>query len=132
MMKWQFKKLFNLIFAILFFISALLQVNDTDYIVWIALYMYAAVLCFLAIKGKIFFLPSIIGIIVYSIYAIFLVITKNGVADWITIYNAESVTATMKAEKPWIENAREFFGLILMIFALGMNLFFYCKEKPVS
>jgi len=34
----------------------------------------------------------------------------------------------MKAEKPWIEETREFFGLVILIFVLLID-FFYGKLK---
>jgi hypothetical protein len=34
----------------------------------------------------------------------------------------------MKAEKPWIEESREFFGLVIILIVLGIN--FLKKEKP--
>jgi hypothetical protein len=34
----------------------------------------------------------------------------------------------MKAEKPWIEESREFFGLVIILIVLGIN--FFKKENP--
>jgi hypothetical protein len=35
----------------------------------------------------------------------------------------------MKATKPWIEETREFFGLILLIIALGINMIWIGRSK---
>jgi hypothetical protein len=48
--------------------------------------------------------------------------------DWMTQHNAEDIAATMKAEKPWIEETREFFGLVILIVVLTIN-YFYAKKK---
>jgi hypothetical protein len=48
--------------------------------------------------------------------------------DWMTKHNAEDIAATMKAEKPWIEDTREFFGLIILIVVLLID-YFYGKRK---
>jgi len=68
------------------------------------------------------------GVVVYFAYAIFLFFTIDGVWDWITKHNAEDIAATMKAEKPWIEVAREFFGLMILITVLLIN-FFYARKR---
>jgi hypothetical protein len=50
-------------------------------------------------------------------------------------HNAENIAHTMKAETPWIEETREFFGLIILIAVLLMNYFYgrrKAKMKAVS
>lgn len=122
-------KVFNLIFCLLFVISAALQYNDPDPYIWIPIYMYGAVLCWLAFRNKFYPRAYLIGIIVYVVYAIGLFFWKNGVLDWMTKHNAEDIAATMKAEKPWIEETREFFGLLLLIVALMINYFYSRKRR---
>jgi hypothetical protein len=51
--------------------------------------------------------------------------------DWMTKHNAEDIAATMKAEKPWIEDTREFFGLLILIIVLAIN-YFYARKKKTS
>ena len=126
-----FMKVFNLIFCLLFVISAALQYNDPDPYIWIPIYMYGAVLCWLAFRNKFFPKAYLVGIIIYAVYAIGLFFWKNGVLDWMTKHNAEDIAATMKAEKPWIEETREFFGLLLLIVALTIN-YFYSKKRRTA
>jgi hypothetical protein len=121
-------KLFNLVFCLLFIISAGLQYNDPDPYVWMPIYMYGAVLCWQAFRNKFYPKAYLIGIIIYAVYAIGLFFWKNGVWDWMTQHNAEDIAATMKAEKPWIEETREFFGLVILIVVLTIN-YFYAKKK---
>lgn len=123
-------KIFNLIFCILFILFAALQYNDPDPYVWIPIYLYAAILCWFAFKGRFYKRAYAIGIMVYLGYAIFLLLTKNGVLDWINEHDAENIAATMQAEKPWIEDAREFFGLLILIIVLSIN-YFYSRRKQV-
>lgn len=125
-------KVFNLIFCLLFVISAALQYNDPDPYIWIPIYMYGAVLCWLAFRNKFYPKAYFIGIIVYVVYAIGLFFWKNGVLDWMTKHNAEDIAATMKAEKPWIEETREFFGLLFLIVALMINYFYGRKRNTAS
>lgn len=121
-------KIFNFIFCILFILFAALQYNDPDPYVWIPIYMYSAVLCWLAFRGKYFRGAYIAGIIVYAVYAGYKFFDENGVWDWITKHHAENIAGTMKAEQPWIEEAREFFGLIILIVVLAID-YFYSKRK---
>src|SRR5687767_1113484 len=114
-------KIFNLAFAILFVVCAALQYNDPDPYLWIPIYMYAAVLCFLAFRGKFYPIAYIVGMAVYVIYAIYLFFTDEGVIDWVNKHEAESLTQSMKASTPWIEDTREFFGLCILTFVLLMN-----------
>jgi nicotinamide riboside transporter PnuC len=92
------------------------------------IYMYGAVFCWLAFRNKFYPKAYLIGIIVYAVYAIGLFFWKDGVWDWMNKHNAEDIAATMKAEKPWIEETREFFGLIILIVVLTIN-YFYAKRK---
>ena len=120
-------KVFNLIFCLLFIFSAFLQYNDPDPYVWMPIYMYGAVLCWLAFRNKFYLKAYLFGIFIFSIYAISLFFWENGVLDWINKHHAEDIAATMKAEKPWIEETREFFGLAILIVVLLIN-FFYAKR----
>ena len=124
-------KIFNIIFAILFVIFTALQYNDPDPYIWIPIYLYAAVLCWMASRNK--FYPKLMtaGVAVYALYAIYLFFEKNGVMDWMTEHDAENIAGQMKASTPWIEDTREFFGLCLTSFALLMN-YFYAKRKRVA
>lgn len=122
-------KIFNLVFAILFAVFAVLQYNDPDPILWIPIYLYAAVLCWFAFRGRYYTVPMFIGIAVYVLYAIYLFFTDDGVVDWVNKYNAESLTQSMKAASPWIEDTREFFGLCILIFVMVMDVMYAKKLK---
>lgn len=121
-------KIFNIIFCVLFVFSAALQYNDPDPYVWIPIYMYGAVLCWLAFKGKFYPRANLLGIVVFGLYAIYKFTEKNGVWDWVTEHNAEDIAATMKASTPWIEDTREFFGLAILIGVLLID-YFYGKRR---
>jgi len=124
-------KIFNLVFCILFILFAGLQYNDPDPYVWVPIYMYAAVLCWLAFRNKYYPIWYLAGIIVYAGYAIGLIFWKNGVIDWISKHHAANITETMKADQPWIEETREFFGLAILIIVLLID-FFYAKRLRIK
>lgn len=124
-------KIFNIIFCILFIISAALQYNDPDPYVWMPIYLYGAAFCWLAAKGKYYPKLYLAGIAVYAVYAIYKFVEQNGVWDWVTRHNAENIAGTMKASTPWIEDTREFFGLAILIGVLLID-YFYAKRKQKS
>ena len=121
-------KIFNIIFCVIFILFAALQYNDPDPYIWIPIYLYAAVLCWLAFKNSYFPKAYLAGIAVYVLYAIFLFFTKNGVLDWATEHHAENLVQTMKAEKPWVEDTREFGGLLILIIVLLVD-YTHSKRK---
>ncbi|WP_276485812.1 transmembrane 220 family protein [Paraflavitalea pollutisoli] len=121
-------KIFNLLFCLLFVVSAALQYNDPDPYVWIPIYGYGAVLCWLAFRGKYYPKAYLFGFAVFTIYAIFLFTEKNGVWDWLTEHQAENIAQSMKASTPWIEDTREFFGLMILNIVLIID-YYYAKRK---
>ena len=121
-------KIFNIFFCVIFIIFAALQYNDPDPYVWIPIYLYAAVLCGLAANYKFYPTAYWIGIIIYGIYAVYEFFSKDGVLDWIREHHAQNIADSMKAETPWIEDTREFFGLVILITVLLIN-YFYCRRK---
>jgi hypothetical protein len=122
-------KALNIFFIVIFVISAGLQYNDPDPYIWMPLYLYAALLCYWALKKK--YTPALyyIGLTVYIVYAIYLLFDKTGVLNWANEHQAENIAQTMKATKPWIEETREFFGLMIVIFALIANMIWLRKYK---
>ncbi len=124
-------KIFNLLFCILFVFSAALQYNDPDPYIWIPIYGYGAILCWMAFRGNYYPRAYLAGIAAYTVYAIFLFFEKDGVWDWATKHNAEDIAQTMKAETPWIEDTREFFGLLILIVVLLINYFYAKKQTKI-
>ena len=118
----------NILFVIIFVLSAALQYNDPDPYLWIPLYLYGGFLCFQAIRGK--FHPALytLGLIVYSGYALYLFFDSSGVLSWFNEHEAESLVQSMKASKPWIEETREFLGLLILIVALLANMFWFRRK----
>jgi hypothetical protein len=115
-------KTVNILLSACFLLFAGLQYNDPDPWLWIPIYLYAATACALAARGKAPRPMLILGIAFCSAYAAFLFIIPDGVIEWANRHRAENLVQTMKATKPWIENTREFGGLLIVIGALTFNL----------
>jgi Transmembrane family 220, helix len=124
-------KIFNLLFCIIFIFFAALQYNDPDPYVWMPIYLYAAALSWLAFRGKYYPRAYIIGILVYFVYAVYLFFTADGVLDWFNKHDARNIAGSMKADKPWIEQTREFFGLVILICVLLVD-YFFAKRKVTA
>jgi len=121
-------RIFNLVFSVLFILSGVLQYNDPDPYIWIPIYAYAAILCWLAFRGKFYSFAYLIGIIIYAPFAAYKFFKADGVEEWIQLHNAESIAATMQATKPWIEETREFFGLLILIIVMLID-YFYSRRQ---
>lgn len=122
-------KVFNIFFTVIFIIFAALQYNDPDPYLWIPIYGYGALMCGLAATGRYFRSAYLLGIFMYLVYASYLFFTRDGVIDWATSHDAENIAQTMKATKPWIEDTREFFGLLIIIIVLLTDYIYAGKRK---
>ena len=115
-------KFFNIFFSVVFILFAVVQYNDPDPYLWVPIYLYPALLCFLKfIQKPIPTLAYWAGFLVFGAYAIYKMFDTNGIIDWVQFHNASNIASSMKAEKPWIEESREFFGLLIILIVLGIN-----------
>lgn len=108
---------------------AAVQYNDPDPYLWVPIYLYPAYLCFIALKNNYPKYAYYVGFVFFTCYAIYKIFDENGVIDWIRFHQATSITTTMKAEQPWIEESREFFGLVIILAVLLIN---FLKGKKIS
>jgi hypothetical protein len=115
-------KLFNYIMGGLFVLSAALQYNDPDPYVWIPIYGVAALLAYMNIIGRFDKLSHLGVLVACLIFSITLLFKRDGVIAWVNEHEAESLVQSMKATKPWVENAREFGGLMIISVFTIINL----------
>jgi len=114
-------KVFNYICIVLFIISAGLQYNDPDPYLWMPLYLYPAWLCYRALQGKFNLRLYLIAYVVCAGYALYLFFDSSGVLNWLFTHDAESIVQSMEPSKPWIEETREFGGLLIILVVLVIN-----------
>ena len=107
-------KIANSILALLFFIFAVVQYNDPDPWLWIVAYIFVAVQFILQIFQK---LPRPLLLISIILFAILGMTFIPDFIDWMTA-GFPTLVETMKAEQPYVEFIREFFGLILICISL--------------
>lgn len=125
-------KIFNIIFLVLFVISAGLQYNDPDPYIWIPIYLFAAFFCFRALQKKYDAALYTASLTLFSIFAIYLFFDSTGVLTWLNEHEAENIAQSMKATRPWIEETREFFGLVIIISVMLINLFWLKKQRRLE
>ncbi|HEY8661364.1 MAG TPA: transmembrane 220 family protein [Hanamia sp.] len=113
----------NAFFCLAFAAFAYVNLNDIDAWLWVSIYLVASVFCVLAVFKIYFPMLYLLAIAFYLVYAIKLFFTKDGVRDWVIKYNRESLVQSMQTTKPYIEQTREFFGLLIISAALAINYF---------
>ena len=120
-------KIFNLVLALIFFSFAAVQLNDTpgDVLFWVLIYsLVAGVSAFGAFdKYNMWIIILGIGAALYRLF--------RDLPEFLLWVNSgtPSIVEEMKATTPYIETAREFFGLILCIIALVYHYVRYTRIR---
>lgn len=123
-------KILNLILAVMFLLFAFLQINDPDPLVWIFIYGAMAVICILA-AFKIY--SRIAMIVLFVVYAAYGFMLLPGVREWLASEDRSALfDDVMKMQYPYIEESREFLGLIICIAVLVLEFFLSRKVKTAS
>jgi hypothetical protein len=121
-------KIVNLLLTVMFLLFAFLQVNDPDPVLWILIYGSMAVICVLAAFGyysRIALSILMVGFIAYSI------ILLPGVNEWVQQDDRSVLFDDLaKMEHLYIEEAREFLGLMICVFVCIMQLVRSRKSYP--
>lgn len=113
-------KIINFILALMFLLFAFVQINDPDPILWILIYGNMAVLCVLAMFKMRFVYWLGATIVLYSIYAALLV---NSAWEWLQSPDRSLLFDDIaKMQNLYIEETREFLGLIICITAAVFHI----------
>lgn len=118
-------KIVNIILCVIFLLFLGVQYNDPDPYLWMPIYAFVAWICGLAARGKYNSTLILIGLSILSIYTLLYV---PDFIDWIKM-GMPNLVETMKAEKMYIELAREFGGLIICDAVLVWQYFQSKKEN---
>ncbi|HEY9047386.1 MAG TPA: transmembrane 220 family protein [Ohtaekwangia sp.] len=111
----------NFLLAIMFLGFSFLQLNDPDPVIWILIYGVMAVTCIMAMFE--YYSPKVLLalIVIYSAYSLLYI---PGVIDWLKSDNpSELFSDVAKMAHPYIEESREFLGLLICIAVLLMYYF---------
>ncbi len=104
--------------AVVFALFAAVQYNDPDPLRWMLLYGLVALHFTTAALGKMNRYAEWLTLAAAAIWAATLF---PDFMNWIRM-GEPSIVGSMKAEEPWIELTREFFGLVLAALACGFLL----------
>ena len=118
-------KIRNLSVAVIFFVFGLVQLNDPDPWLWVALYTFVAGVFAFAAFGKRNQYVILGGILLSLVWTLLLL---PEFINWINM-GMPTITGSMKAEEPHIEYTREFLGLFLCAGALG---YLYLKGRRLN
>jgi len=113
-------KVLNLILAALFIVFAFVQVNDPDPVLWILIYGLVACACVLAAFRYI--VPRIWFVLMLILFAYSFVFIE-GVGQWLQSDEKHLLFDEIaKMQYAWVEETREYLGLLICVLVLGMHL----------
>ena len=114
-------RLVNFILAVMFLAFACVQVNDPDPLLWILISGIMAVTCVLAAFN---FYSRKFLIVLAVLYTGYSLIYVPGVLEWLSHENkADLFDDIAKMQHPYIEESREFLGLVICIAVLVFYIF---------
>ena len=113
-------KVVNLVLAAMFLLFAFVQVNDPDPALWILIYGSMAVVCIFAAFGRYYRVAFLILLAGFATYCFILL---PGFTEWLRQENKSALFDDIaKMEHLYIEETREFLGLVICILVLIMQL----------
>ena len=117
----------NFVLAVIFLVFAFLQINDPDPLIWILIYGAMAVVCVMAIFSYYPLRFMILLLVVYMGYSFFYI---DGVSEWLKQENKAALFDNVaKMEHLYIEESREFLGLMICIGVLIMYIVMARKRR---
>lgn len=113
-------KILNLLLAVLFIVFAFIQINDPDPVLWILIYGAMAVACVLAAFR--YFYPKVLaGMLVLFIAYSF--VSVSGAIKWLQSDDKHLLFDDLaKMQYLYIEEAREFLGLLICVLVVVLHL----------
>lgn len=108
-------RVISVILLIVFGLFAFWQVNDVDPGLWVTVYGLVALISLLRLFNVYSRPITILLMIIFLIYSFWYI---GGVIDWLGSPDKGAVFGTMNPEQPYIEETREFLGLILAFLGL--------------
>lgn len=108
-------KIFSTLLFIMFVYFASLQFNDPDPQIWVTIYGAAALLHILSVFNIYNKYVTLAVMIILGIYDLFYI---PGVVEWLQQPDKGDVFGMMRVDRIWIEESREFLGLVIAIGSL--------------
>ena len=120
-------KVLNLVLAELFVLFAFVQINDPDPVLWILIYGIMAIACILA-AFRYYYPVAILALLV--LFLGYSITYFPGVIDWLKSNDRSLLFDDLaKMQYPYIEESREFLGLLICVAVLLMHWISYRKVR---
>ena len=119
-------KALHVLCVLLLLLVVYLQLNDPDPLLWVLFYGYCAVPAALALMGK---KSVVVNVSALLFGAVWLVISAGGVFEYLQHMHDVSLLHGMSTDKPYIEETREFLGVLMTVFVVALYQLLY---KPVQ
>jgi hypothetical protein len=120
-------RILNSILALMFMAFAFVQVNDPDPILWILIYGAMAAISVMAIFE--YYIAKIMWALAAGYFA-YAVLLFPGVVDWLKSDDRSLLFDDIaKMQFPYIEESREFLGLVICLAVLALYLARSYKRK---
>lgn len=117
-------KILHFLLALMFLGFAYLQLNDPDPLVWVLIYMVMAAFSVSAIFG---FYPRRFYWVVLAIFLLYSAVYIPGVIEWMQTDDKSALFSDVaKMEHRYIEESREFLGLMICVAVL---VFYIIRSK---
>lgn len=121
-------KVTNLILAAMFLLFAFVQINDPDPLLWIAIYGVMAVICVMAAFRS--YIKPLLWVLLAG-FIVYMVILWPGFNEWLQQDDKGVLfDEGMKMQFAYVEESREFLGLLICLIVLLVQL--YRSRKNVS
>ena len=117
-------RIVNGILAFIFALFAYWQFNDPDALTWVILYMSVAMISLVAVFREVDRRVIIFFLMMFFIYA---ASYSLYIVEWIQL-GMPSIASEMKANTPYIERTREFFGLLICLLVM---IYHYFSQKKI-
>lgn len=109
-------RIVHLLVVLFMMLLAALQLNDPDPILWTGFYLLCAAPAALAIVGRsIFWLNAILLVLCVVVAALYV----PGLLEYFRHATEEPLMQGMNDEKPYIEEAREFIGALIVLLLIA-------------
>ncbi|MEZ5564757.1 MAG: transmembrane 220 family protein [Gammaproteobacteria bacterium] len=128
-------RVLNLLFAVLFALSAALQYNDPDPVQWALEYLAAAGLAVAmawraSLGEQVRFLVGTVAVLLAVVTFVWMLDWAPGMREFIARGDLSLLVASMHAGDPVIEEGREFLGLaIVFVYSLCV-IFSFRRRRP--
>ncbi|XOV94477.1 MAG: transmembrane 220 family protein [Bacteroidota bacterium] len=113
-------KILSAILSFLFGLFAYYQFNDPDPILWVTIYGSVFLVSFLRLIDV--YYSRRVVLILMALLIIYSTVYIPSVLEYLTQPNKNELFGAMYKSKPYIEESREFFGLVIAVIGLILHL----------